>query len=76
MTDSIVDELADLRVRVERCEAIEACRSRFNEYLYYLDGGHLEKLIDLPYRLEARRWSQRSDLLSWRSWKGGIRPSE
>lgn len=41
------EELAELRARVERCEAIEACRSRFNAYLYYLDGGHLEELIDL-----------------------------
>jgi hypothetical protein len=31
----------------ERLEAIEACRSRFNEYLYYLDGGHLEDLMAL-----------------------------
>jgi hypothetical protein len=45
--DSMVAELAELRARVERCEAIEACRVRFNEYLYFLDGGHLEELIDL-----------------------------
>ncbi len=53
MVDSIVAELADLRVRVQRCEAIEACRGRFNEYLYYLDGGHLQDLIDL-FADEAR----------------------
>ena len=47
MTDSMVRELADLRGRVERLEAIETCRGRFNEYLYYLDGGHLEDLIGL-----------------------------
>ena len=47
MADPIVDELADLRARVERCEATEACRRRFNEYLYYLDGGHLEDLLGL-----------------------------
>jgi hypothetical protein len=47
MMDSIASELADLRARVRRCEAIEVCRGRFNEYLYYLDGGHLEDLIDL-----------------------------
>ncbi len=47
MVDSMPDELADLRARVQRCEAIEACRGRFNEYLYYLDGGHLEELIAL-----------------------------
>ena len=45
--DSMLSELADLRTRVERFEAIEICRGRFNEYLYYLDGGHLEDLIDL-----------------------------
>jgi hypothetical protein len=47
MADSMTSELADLRARVERCEAIEVCRSRFNEYLYYLDGGHLDELMDL-----------------------------
>ena len=47
MADSLTSELAELRTRVERCEAIEACRCRFNEYLYYLDGGHLDELIDL-----------------------------
>ena len=47
MTDSRLDELAELRGRVERIEAIEACRRRFNAYLYYLDRGHLEDLIGL-----------------------------
>ena len=47
MNDAESEELAALRVRVRRLEAIEACRSRFNEYLYYLDGGHLEDLIAL-----------------------------
>jgi hypothetical protein len=47
MVDSALRELEALRARVERCEAIEACRGRFNEYLYYLDGGHLDDLIDL-----------------------------
>ena len=47
MADSTADELADLRVRVERCEAIDTCRNRFNEYLYFLDSGHLEELIGL-----------------------------
>jgi hypothetical protein len=47
LTDSMADELEDLRVRVKRCEAIETCRSRFNEYLYYLDSGHLEELMSL-----------------------------
>jgi hypothetical protein len=47
MKDSMASEIADLRARVRRCEAIEVCRGRFNEYLYYLDGGHLDDLIDL-----------------------------
>jgi hypothetical protein len=47
MTDSTQDELTKLRERVERIEAVEACRGRFNSYLYYLDGGHLEDLVDL-----------------------------
>ncbi len=59
MTDAIADELAELRVRVERCEAMEACRNRFNESLYYLDGGHLEGSIDLfdaTCRLELKNF--------------------
>jgi hypothetical protein len=47
MTDPALGELADLRRRLERIEAIEACRSHFNAYLYYLDGGHLEDLVAL-----------------------------
>jgi hypothetical protein len=47
MTDSALDELANLRARVERIEAVEACRGRFNAYLYYLDAGHLDDLLDL-----------------------------
>ncbi len=47
MTDSTSDEIADLRKRVERIEAIEACRVRFNAYLYYLDAGHLDDLLGL-----------------------------
>jgi hypothetical protein len=47
MTDAARGEVADLRRRLERIEAIEACRSRFNAYLYYLDGGHLEELLGL-----------------------------
>jgi hypothetical protein len=47
MTDSTLDELANLRARVERIEAVEACRGRFNAYLYYLDGGHLDDLLGL-----------------------------
>jgi hypothetical protein len=59
VVDSMVDELEDLRARVQRCEAIEACRGRFNEYLYYLDGGHLDSLISLfsdESRLELKNF--------------------
>jgi hypothetical protein len=47
MTDSTLDEVTDLRRRVERIEAMEACRGRFNAYLYHLDGGHLDDLLEL-----------------------------
>jgi hypothetical protein len=47
MTDPTSDDFAKLRGRVERIEAIEACRGRFNAYLYYLDAGHLEDLLGL-----------------------------
>ncbi len=47
MADSTLNEIAELRRRVERVEAIEACRDRFNAYLYYVDGGHLEDLLQL-----------------------------
>ncbi len=47
MTDFAIDEIADLRMRVERIEAAEACRGRFNAYLYYLDAGHLDDLLGL-----------------------------
>ncbi len=47
MADPTIDEIEDLRTRVQRIEAIEACRARFNEYLYYLDAGHLEDLLGL-----------------------------
>ncbi|MCP5060529.1 MAG: hypothetical protein GY937_27855 [bacterium] len=45
MADPKSDEIEDLRKRVLRIEAIEACRARFNEYLYCLDAGHLEDLL-------------------------------
>ncbi|MCP3985292.1 MAG: hypothetical protein GY723_12955, partial [bacterium] len=45
MADPTIDEIEDLRKRVLRIEAIEACRARFNEYLYSLDAGHLEDLL-------------------------------
>ena len=41
------DELAALRARVERLESREACMSTFNEYLHYLDGGHVEDLLQV-----------------------------
>lgn len=47
MTDSTLDEITELRARVERIEAVEACRGRFNAYLYSLDAGHLEDLMGL-----------------------------
>jgi SnoaL-like domain len=47
MTDSTLDEFASLRARLERIEAAEACRGRFNAYLYYLDAGHLDDLLGL-----------------------------
>jgi len=47
MTDPTHDEIGNLRRRVERIEAVEACRGRFNAYLYCLDAGHLEELLGL-----------------------------
>ena len=41
------DELANLRARVARLEAKEACLSTFNEYLHYLDGDKLEELLGI-----------------------------
>jgi hypothetical protein len=45
MTDTT--ELADLRRRVERLEARDACVSAFNEYLHYLDGGLTDELMEV-----------------------------
>ncbi|MBW2399943.1 MAG: nuclear transport factor 2 family protein [Deltaproteobacteria bacterium] len=59
MTDPTRDDFANLRRRVERIEAIEACRGRFNAYLHYLDAGHLEDLLGLfadDARLELRNF--------------------
>jgi hypothetical protein len=39
------DELAELRARVARLEAKEACISTFNEYLHYLDGDKHDELL-------------------------------
>ena len=47
MTNTASDDMPDLRRRIERIEAVEACRDRFNSYLYSLDAGHLEELLDL-----------------------------
>jgi hypothetical protein len=41
------DVLQDLLIRVARLEAKEACVSRFNEYLHYLDGEFVDDLIGL-----------------------------
>jgi hypothetical protein len=53
MTNTASDDMPDLRRRIERIEAVEACRDRFNSYLYSLDAGHLEELLDL-FADEAR----------------------
>jgi hypothetical protein len=42
---SLESEVAELRARVARLEAKEACLSTFNEYLHYLDGDYLEELM-------------------------------
>jgi len=47
------DELQELRTRVGRLEAKEACLSILNEYLHYLDGGFTEELLEL-FTPEAR----------------------
>jgi hypothetical protein len=41
------DELAELRDRITRLEAKEACISTFNEYLYFMDGEYLDDLINV-----------------------------
>ncbi len=43
----MTDELQELRARVDRLEAKEACISTFNEYLHYLDGELPEDLVRL-----------------------------
>jgi hypothetical protein len=53
MVDTMKSEFEALRRRVEGLEAIESCRGRFNEYLYYLDSGHLEDLMGL-FAADAR----------------------
>jgi hypothetical protein len=47
MADPMNSELADLLGRVNRLEAAECCRSRFNEYLYALDSGRVDDLMGL-----------------------------
>ncbi len=47
MSEGGSSELAELRLRVERLEAIETCRSRFSEYLYYLDAGLVDDLMGI-----------------------------
>ncbi len=41
------EEIKELRARIARIEAKDACLSTFNEYLYYLDGEFTEELIGL-----------------------------
>jgi hypothetical protein len=41
------DELEALRARISRIEIRDACVSRFNEYLHYLDGEFTEDLLAL-----------------------------
>lgn len=43
----MTEELKELRARVARLEAKEACISTFNEYLHYLDGEFPEDLVKL-----------------------------
>lgn len=45
MGDDLAVQIADLRARVARLEAREACISTFNEYLHHLDGDRLEELL-------------------------------
>jgi hypothetical protein len=47
------DEIAELRARIARLEARDACRSSFNEYLHYLDGGFTEELLEV-FAADAR----------------------
>ena len=41
------DELAELRDRVKRLEASEACINTFNEYLHYLDGEFVDDVVEV-----------------------------
>ncbi len=43
----MASEQEELRIRIERLEAREACISTLNEYLYYLDGERTEELLRL-----------------------------
>ena len=47
MADSTAAELAALRARVDRIEAVEDARRHFNAYLYFLDAGHVDDLVRL-----------------------------
>jgi hypothetical protein len=45
MTDSASDEIAELRSRIARLEARDACTSSFNEYLHHLDAAYTDELL-------------------------------
>ena len=39
------DEIAELRARIARLEARDACVSTFNQYLHYLDGDFTDEIL-------------------------------
>jgi hypothetical protein len=41
----MADENSELRRRLDRLEAVEACRCSFYEYLHYLDAGLHDELL-------------------------------
>jgi hypothetical protein len=43
----MASELDELRRRLDRVEAREACVSTFNEYLHYLDGDFVDELLQV-----------------------------
>ena len=61
MPNPIEAELDDLRARVRRCEAIEACRCRFNQTLHDLDAGHVGDLNEEVGCRDAARRPPRTD---------------
>ncbi|MBW2286415.1 MAG: nuclear transport factor 2 family protein [Deltaproteobacteria bacterium] len=43
----MADGIAELRTRLDRLEATEACRCTFHEYLHYLDAGLHDELLQV-----------------------------